>query len=175
MNNRSFIILLGLLIIIPTSYVALHKSKSSLPPRMGTAQAEEPKARDHVPAAKAVKYTQTIPTSGPHANEASWGYYAEELPNSAVIHNMEHGGVIASYRPNTDPATVKKLKGLFTKPYANAKFSPTKAIVMPRAQQTKAIMLTSWDRSLELDTYQQQTLINYYLTNVGHSPEPRGL
>lgn len=177
MNNRTFIAAIAVIVIF--SFVAIAKSynknNQTQPSRLGVAQAEEKNASRHISAGQRVSYSQAIPTSGPHGQEASWGYSAQQLPNKNIIHNMEHGGIVVSYRPDLDTATVQKLVKLFTKPYADPQFIPGKAIVMPRAGQKQSIVLASWNRLLKLNNYDQKTLENYYWTNEGKSPEPRGI
>lgn len=169
MSNKVFVGIITLLIVGFVGFFAFG-NKQPDKPRLGTDQADE--GRQHVAAGQKQTYKATIPTSGPHANPAQWGVSEQELPDESIIHNMEHGGVIISYRPDLDPAIVEKLKGLFAKPYAVSTFTPNKAIVMPRANQEKPIVLASWNRILEIDTFNQQTLIDYYLGNVSKSPEP---
>lgn len=175
MNNRTFGIAIAVLILITIGFIASTASKNKPLPRSGIAQVEAADARKHVAATANPDYHTAIPTSGPHANEANWGNSATQLPNVQIIHNMEHGGIIVSYRPNIDPATKQKLISLFTKPYANPKFNPTKAIVMPRADQKEPIVLASWERTESFASFDRAKLENYYLTNIGKSPEPRGI
>lgn len=176
MSNRIFYGLIAI-VLIAAFVLAMPKSKHDKPTtRLGTAQAEEKNASNHIMDSQQVSYSQPIPTSGPHGQEAPWGYSPTQLPNQAIIHNMEHGGVVVSYRPDLDEATVNRLKALFTKPWSgDSHFTPSKAIVMPRQGQKDAIVLASWNRLLKLSAYNKQVLENYYYTNEGKSPEPNGV
>ncbi len=170
MGTRNLLILITVVTVGFTGLVAYKNVTTPAKPRLGVAQTDE--GRTHIRPGQKVTYKAAIPTSGPHGEEAPWGYSPQQLPNESIIHNMEHGGIVVSYRPDLDTATVNKLIALYTKPYAVSSFRPTKVVIMPRAGQERLIVLASWNRLLELDTYNQQTLIDYYLTNVGHSPEP---
>lgn len=170
MNNKFLYFVIAILIVGTVGLVSINKAKTPAKPRLGIAQSDE--GRRHIKPGEIVTYKNAMPTSGPHREEAPWGYSPIQLPNENIIHNMEHGGIVVSYRPDLDKATVEKLRALFTSPYADNSFTPTKAVVMPRAGQQKPIVLASWNRLLELDSYNQQTLIDYYHTNIGHSPEP---
>ena len=170
MSNKVFLIVITLIVISVTGIVVFNKAKTPAKPRLGVAQQDE--GRKHIGASEKGTYKAAIPTSGPHSEEAPWGYSAQQLPDENIIHNMEHGGIVASYRPDLDETTINKIRALYTEPYTVDTFHPTKVVIMPRAGQQKPIVLASWDRLLELDTYDQQTLIDYYLTNVGKSPEP---
>lgn len=169
MDKKAFIAIISILIIGSIGYITFGVKREDKP-RLGLEQPDQ--GRKHIQEGQKQNYDVFIPTSGPHAQPVAWQAYEEQIPNENIIHNMEHGGVIISYRPDLDTETVNKLKALFTKPYSDAKFSPNKAIVMPREDQKKPIVLASWTRILELDSYEQQTMIDYYLGNVNKSPEP---
>ncbi len=149
------------------------QKKDAPPPvsRLGHDQADE--GRDHLgqgqPEYK--DYKAEIPTSGPHTGVAPYQAYTVELPAQDYIHNLEHGGVVISYRPDTDPATVQKLKGLFTKPFARKDFQSSEALVMPREGQEKPIVMASWNHIVEFDNFDEQKLMDQYRQNVGKAPE----
>ncbi len=170
MSNKLFLIVITIIVVFATGAVVLNRAKTPPKPRLGVAQQDE--GRKHIKPREKVTYKNAIPTSGPHGEETSWGYSPAQLPNENIIHNMEHGGIVVSYRPDLDKSVVQKIKALYTEPYTVDRFHPTKVVIMPRAEQQKPIVLASWNRLLELDNYDQQKLIDYYLTNVGHSPEP---
>lgn len=170
MRNRNFFIISVIVVAGFIGLVIYKNVTTPAKPRLGIAQTDE--GRTHITPGQKVTYKAAIPTSGPHGEEAPWGYSPQQLLNENIIHNMEHGGIVVSYQPDLDSKTVEKLIALYTKPYAVSSFKPTKVVIMPRAGQQKPIVLASWNRLLELDSYNQQTLIDYYLTNVGHSPEP---
>ncbi|MEO8105292.1 MAG: DUF3105 domain-containing protein [Candidatus Saccharibacteria bacterium] len=170
MSNKFLFITLSVVAIGTIGFVMLNNSKIPDKPRLGTAQTDQ--GRTHIKAGEKITYKSAIPTSGPHGQEAPWGYSATQYANENVIHNMEHGGIVVSYRPDLDVATINKIKALYTSPFSTTNFQPNKVVIMPRAGQQKPIVLASWNRLLELDSYNQQTLIDYYLTNVGKSPEP---
>lgn len=172
MSNRTFVVLIIIVGLALGGIFLKTKKPESVLARLGTKQADE--GRQHVSQTEKIQYKAPIPTSGPHSQEAEWGVSPIQLPNESVVHNMEHGGVVISYSPDLDSTTVSKLTALFEKPYAVSTFLPTKAIVMPRSEQTKPIVLASWNRELQLDSFDQQKIIDYYNTNIGKSPEPKG-
>lgn len=149
-------------------------TKKDAPPqaqRLGYDQPDE--GRDHLEQGQPEyrNYKAKVPTSGPHVGLSPYQAYDQELPAQNYLHNLEHGGVVISYRPDTDPATVQKLKGLFAKPYARKEFAPTEAIVMPRESQEKPIVLASWNHIVEFDNYDEQSLMEQYRLNTGKAPE----
>ena len=120
-------------------------------------------------------YNSDLPSSGPHyANQlapTTWGVHTEELPDEVLIHNEEHGGILVTYRPDLPADQIAKLQALFVAPYSKKDFQPTKAIVIPRSKNTKPIQLASWNRTLDLQSFDEEILTQFYLTNVGKAPE----
>lgn len=165
--------IIAIIIVGLTGLALFQKKEVPETPRLGYDQADE--GREHLQEGQPpyTNYKAKIPASGPHATQpAPWQAYDQQVPDQNVIHNMEHGGIVVSYRPDLDPVTVQKLKGLFSKPYSNKGFTPSKAIVMPRENQEKPIVLASWNHILELDSFDEKTLIDQYYKNIGKSPEP---
>jgi len=67
---------------------------------------------DHV--AGPVKYAVTPPVGGPH--NATWmnaGVYTKPVPAERAVHNLEHGAVWITYRPNLPAAQVAQLVSFF--------------------------------------------------------------
>lgn len=112
------------------------------------------------------------PTSGPHAGPIAWGMYDTEVRDDQVIHNMEHGGVYVSYQPGLPKDQIEKLTNLLSEPFSNPKFQPKKVILAPRAANKSPIVLSSWLRSEELESYDQSKIEDYIERNLGKSPEP---
>lgn len=170
MSNKSFMVLLAILIIGAGGVITFNK-RSGPPPSERPGIEKPDKGQKHVEEGS-VKYGgPEPPTSGDHGSPLQWQAYDQEVPDMNVIHNMEHGGVYISYRPDLPPEQIAKLKALFFRPYSKADFQPTKAIVAPRAANSAPIILTSWRRSLKMEKYDEAMMIEYYLRNVGKSPE----
>lgn len=177
MSNKTFSILIAVIIIGVIGFFAFGKSTPKQPqigvnhPSQGGTHIQE--------GAKHPAYNSDPPSSGWHYNDAyaptQWGVYTQELPSEVFLHNEEHGGVIITYSPKLLPADqLKKLQALFVPPYSDKNFTPSKAIVMPRTEDTHTLELASWTVTYNMDSYNQQTLENFYLQHVSHSPEPTG-
>lgn len=118
-------------------------------------------------------YNSDLPSSGPHyAQPAPWNAYDIEVPPETFIHNLEHGGVVIAYRPDLPQEQISMLKNLLFPPFSRQGFSPTKALLFPRTANTKPIQLASWTRTLDLDSFDEKTIVEFYLGNIGKSPEP---
>ena len=123
--------------------------------------------RDHIPIGTAhPQYNSNPPTSGSHyAKEAEWGVYQNELPDEQLVHNLEHGGIWISYKPNIDPAIKAKLDLI------GNRYKET-VIVTPRAKNDSMIALASWGRLEKLDNFDEAEIINFIDANKNKSPEP---
>ncbi|MBA3757527.1 DUF3105 domain-containing protein [Candidatus Saccharibacteria bacterium] len=171
MSNKIFYAIMFVLILSFTGFAVLNKDSSSS--KVPEGQKQPDKGRQHLAQGQTFNYSTVFPTSGTHAEQpAPWAAYKQEIPNEIVVHNMEHGGLVISYRPDMPKATIEKLEKIFSKPYSNPKFTPSKAIVMPGSKNDRLIIIRSWNRILKLDSYNEKTLTDYYLKNVNKSPEP---
>jgi hypothetical protein len=85
---------------------------------------------------------------------------------------MEHGYIYISYRPDLPAEQVSKIKALFLKPFSRDNFSPNKVIIAPRSLNDSPVILSSWTRSMKLDAFDEEKMVEYYLRNVSKSPEP---
>lgn len=166
MSNKFFYGFLALVVVGFLGFVITNKEPEK--PRPGIEHSDN--GRKHV---QSKEYGgEEPPTSGDHAEPLAWQVYDQEVPDANVIHNMEHGGVYISYRPDLPKDQIEEIKALFSKPYSNKSFSPIKAVVAPRSENKAPIVMSSWTRSETLNAFNEQAMIDYYLRNIGKSPEP---
>ncbi len=141
--------------------------------RLGVGHPDD--GQQHIQPGTALDYgKEEPPTSGDHSSPVDKGAYTSEIPDENSIHNLEHGYVYISYRPDLPQNQIDKLTALFFDPYSNSSFAPTKVIMAPRAANESPIVFSSWTRSLKFDNFDEQQMIDYYLGNVSKSPEPAG-
>ena len=89
-------------------------------------------------------YNSNPPTSGPHYEKwESKGIYKEQRPDEGLVHNLEHGYIWISYRPDAAPEIIKQLENF----YGLGK----KIIVEPRKENDKLIALAAWNRLDKFD------------------------
>ncbi len=170
MSNKVFAAILAVIIIAGISGLFIRSRSRPDIPRPGISQ--DDRGRKHV-AQGAAKYGDVEPpTSGDHSEPLPWKYYAQEIDDSNVIHNMEHGGIYISYRPDLPQEQVSKLQKLFFEPYTRKDFTTSKAIMAPRAANDAPIVMSSWQRSQKFQAYDEEAMITYYRKNIGKSPEP---
>lgn len=82
-------------------------------------------------------YNSNPPTSGPHyAEPARSGFYAEELADEQLVHNLEHGEIWIAFRPDIPPDVKKELEGL----------TDNWIVAAPRSANDTDIALVAWTR-----------------------------
>ena len=171
MGNKVFYGIIGILVIGVVGYI-VYNSFSSPPeaPMLGTQYADL--GQKHVPDGTKVNYNSTPPSSGDHYQAPELkGFYDREIPDGNLIHNLEHGYIWVAYRLDLPADQVQKLKGLFSSPFSNPKFVPSKAIVAPRPNNPAPISIVSWRWTMNLDNYDEEKLMQFYLQHVSKSPE----
>ncbi|WP_158296494.1 DUF3105 domain-containing protein [Nocardioides albidus] len=98
--------------------------------------------RQHVAVGEEVDYPQSPPVGGDHA--PYWlecGVYDEPVPEVSVVHDLEHGTVWLTYRPDdVDAAGVDQLAGQL----------PDNGILSPYDDQEAPVVITVWGRQLAL-------------------------
>lgn len=110
-------------------------------------------------------YNSNPPTGGWHyGTPAQTGIYDKELADEQLIHNLEHGHVWLSYRPDVDPAVVDKLAEM-------AKSYGSKVIMAPRANNDTAIALSAWEYLLKLENFDEGQILGFIKAYRGKGPE----
>ena len=100
------------------------------------------------------------------------GIYTTEQPAEDLIHNMEHGHVWISYRPDLISASdLAVLEQIVRNGSPNPNGSGVGVVLTPRAANDTMIALASWAHLLTLDTFDPATIRTFVETNRGHSPE----
>jgi hypothetical protein len=167
-NNKLFVAMIGVVIIGGFTLVVIQQRPDEVRP--GVAVADQ--GRKHVDQNAKTYNGNTPPTSGDHAEPVQWGVYNKELPDINTIHNLEHGGIYITYQPSLPSDQIEKIKSLFGAPYSRQGFTPSKALLAPRAANSAPIVLSSWNRELTLKQFDEQAMYDYYIANIGKSPEP---
>ena len=108
------------------------------------------------------------PVSGPHFPQwlPEGGSYDDPVPDGNALHNLEHGMIWISYRP--DLLTEEQIQTL-------REFGEDRSddvIVSPRPQNAAPITVASWLRILTLDEPDTALFEQFVDTNRNRSPEP---
>ncbi len=114
---------------------------------------------DHPP------YNSNPPTSGPHwPQPAEWGVYKTQQPDERFVHNLEHGGIWISYKPDkVDADTVARLED-FVKRFPLI-------VVEPRPGNDANISLAAWTHLENLDSFNERTILEFINAYHNHGPE----
>ncbi len=100
-------------------------------------------------------YNSNPPTSGPHwPSPAPWGVHTQPLPDEALVHNLEHGGVWISYKDAKDTDLADKLAEV-------AGRYRTKVIVTPRPKNDAPIAVAGWGRLLKLQGFDEASIVEF--------------
>jgi hypothetical protein len=174
MSNKGFLILIAVVVLGFIGFIVFGGKNSPKVPQLGISHSSQ--GGTHIAeGSKHPAYNSDPPSSGWHYSDANaptlWGVYTQEVPDEVFLHNEEHGGVVITYKPDLPADQIKKLQDLFAPPYSDPKFTPSKAIVTPRSKDTHQIEIAAWTYTLNLDSYDQTTLEQFYLQHVSHSPE----
>ncbi len=108
---------------------------------------------NHIPEGQAIPYPSYPPTYGPHwPAPTTWGFHSEVVPDERAVHNLEHGGVVASYN-NIPAESLAALQALLTT-YPKDKYGEVKLLIRPYDKIAPGtIALTAWSWIDELTTY----------------------
>lgn len=122
--------------------------------------------RDHIAVGQPhPPYNSNPPTSGWHYDApATWGFYATELPDEALVHNLEHGGIWISYKDPNDADVIDKLTAL-------SRRFPKKVIITLRSRNDSRLAVAAWGRLLKLDGYDEKQLVRFISTFKDKGPE----
>jgi uncharacterized protein DUF3105 len=108
---------------------------------------------DHRPVGQPIAYASYPPTSGTHwETPASWGFHTDPVADEYAVHNLEHGGVVASYN-NISATDLARLQGLLTS-YPRDKFGEVKLLIRPYDKIAPGtIVLTAWNWIDDMSAY----------------------
>ncbi|MBI2774189.1 MAG: DUF3105 domain-containing protein [Chloroflexi bacterium] len=164
---------LGVIKTGPPPVADLNAPKFSPAQTVGVQSPDE--GNTHVTAGQTVTYKTNPPTSGSHwgqpAGPVPWGTKDTQLQREAVLHNMEHGGIIVWYKAlGADEKT--KLTDLVSQLRSNGY---PKIVLMPYNDMSDAkIALTSWTWSLKLQAYDDAQIVQFVRAHHAgpDAPEP---
>ncbi len=127
---------------------------------IGTQQADE--SNSHVPSGQKVQYGTIPPTSGSHwaapAGPIAWGIKDTTFPDEAVVHNLEHGGILIGYK-GLNEQELAKLKDIVRILMNNGY---PKIVLEPYPAMTDArIALSAWRWLLKLPAYDDVQIVKF--------------
>jgi thiol-disulfide isomerase/thioredoxin len=121
--------------------------------------------QEHIRQGTPASYNSNPPTSGGHfGTPRPWGVFGQTVADEGAVHNLEHGGIWITYRPDLDSQGVKKLREIAAR-YPNA------VLMSPRATNDSPIVVVSWGRLMRLDAVNEAAIDLYFRTYINDSPE----
>lgn len=172
---KKYLIWLAILaIIIGGIYWFANRSKEKADSRKIYAVQIADQGRNHIDIGVShPDYNSNPPTSGWHYER--WkekGVYNEQQPDEAMIHNLEHGYIWISYRPDAAPEIIKQLENFYG-------FSK-KIVIEPRKENDKMIALAAWNWLDKFDSESKDNLSgteikriqDFIDTYINKGPEP---
>jgi hypothetical protein len=172
--SKSLATILGV-IILGFAGLAVFYPKEPEAPKIG--QQHEDEGRQHLQSIdqEHAPYKTDPPTSGPHFVQAApWGVSGTEIPDEQVVHNLEHGGVVITYRPDLPEEKVNELRTIATNLTVNDEQQNKKGfkvILAPRAKNNNPIELASWLWSYSLNDLEQGQIQQFYRDHLNNAPE----
>ncbi|MBI2052090.1 MAG: DUF3105 domain-containing protein [Candidatus Sungbacteria bacterium] len=110
-------------------------------------------------------YLSNPPVSGWHYGQTTeWGSYNEELIDQNVIHNLEHGGIWITYKPDVPSELVDNLKRL-------AGEYKRKIVLSPRSANDSPIVLAAWGRLDKFDYFDEARIKKFIKAYKDKGPE----
>lgn len=182
MSKKIIIIGVAVLLVGGLIFWFFQESSKPLP---GTKQADM--GRKHVPAGSLQNAGGDMATSGDHYGD--WiraGVYETPLDDGNLIHSLEHGYVVLSYKckvksekldgteatesgeQNRDEQC-EETKNQLTKIYE--KKGKRKLIIVPRPQMSTKITLYAWNYLLKLDQFDEERITQFINTYRDQGPE----
>ncbi|MBI2670177.1 MAG: DUF3105 domain-containing protein [Candidatus Yanofskybacteria bacterium] len=162
--------LIGLAIVIGGGWLIV---RAGTPKGQDYSQAISILGRNHVSDGMVGSYNSNPPTSGDHyAVAAPARFYDRELPDEQLVHNLEHGHVWITYKPDLSSEVIDILKD----------FAGGNIIVTLRSKNDTDIALAAWGRldkfNVEAGSIDQQRIKDFISRYQNLGPErinaPRG-
>jgi hypothetical protein len=124
-------------------------------------------------------FNSTPPTSGPHFGQPRgpliWNSYEEPLDQVALVHNLEHGGMVVQYGSGVSPATVQRLQTWYGDDPNGLVLAPLPPATEEREPAlADQIAATSWTHLMTCNGFDEAALDEFkdeYRGPQGDAPE----
>ena len=143
-----------------------------------------PQGRTHVDKLSAgFKYNSFPPTSGPHYPPGPraplvWNLYETPLDQVALVHNLEHGGVVVQYGPKVPRQTVQRIAAWYSASPLGLVVAPLPASMpeaaAPPPNADRKIFMTAWTHLATCTAFSEEAFDNFrddYRGPGGDAPE----
>lgn len=131
----------------------------------------------HLPTCTPIKYSTNPPSGGNHWGIwATYTEYTAPVPREMYTHNLEHGGVVLSYRcqgpcPEIKAALEEAQKGA-TDPFCVTNGPPaTRVVLTPDPDLPTPIAASAWGATYTATCIDKASLGAFIATRIGHGTE----
>ena len=185
-RTRVLFIGLGAVIVVAAAIagiamVASGGSEGIESSKLCTFQTFEDQGRSHVSKLpKNFAYNSTPPTSGPHypagpKAPAVWSVYSEPVDQLALVHNLEHGGMVIQYGSDVPQTTVQRLVDWYGNDPRGIVIAPLPDdLQQKKPALAKQIAVTSWTHLMTCSGFDEGALDDFadtYRGPQGDAPE----
>ncbi len=132
----------------------------------------------HVPVGRQVTFQNNPPASGTHWSESGVapiapGFYETAVEEEQWVHNLEHGDIVFLYDCNGPcPSTLLgELQDFFDSTPPSEASATTRMVIAPYDGLPFLLTAIAWDRQLHLETFEAETLLDFYVRHVDQGPE----
>ena len=123
--------------------------------------------REHVAVGTKLEETDEPPTSGPHYGEwTKRGVYEQAIDDGYLIHSLEHGYIVISYKCEGGCEELKKRLREFYEQHKQKRL-----IVVPRLSLDVPLALTAWGRILKLTEWDEAKAEEFLRAWENRGPE----
>jgi hypothetical protein len=161
----------GLVILLVVWYFVASAGPGPLPGEQLIAD----EGTGHQPEGTPLTFLHYPPSSGTHyPSVARWGVYTEPISEGIFVHNLEHGGVVFLYYCDTPcPDLEQQFSELYEKAPPDNRFGSRKILVTPydKAKMPSPIVALAWNHQLDMQTFDEETLLKWYRRFVNGGPE----
>jgi hypothetical protein len=129
----------------------------------------------HVPEGTPITYTSNPPSSGPHYPVwANFQEFDRPVPDGYLVHSMEHGAVVLSYKCAECPLIAGGLRDVRDATPSDPACDPSlrvRVIVVPRPELDAAVAAAAWGFTYRADCVEATSLSAFVREHYAHAPE----
>ena len=179
---------IGVAIIVGAAIVGIvlatrsGSAQASGPDGSCTRETFPPMGRQHIEKLSSdFRYNSYPPTSGPHyppgpKAPAVWNLYDKPVDETALVHNLEHGGVVVQYGSDVAASTVQQITQWYQASPDGLVVAPLSPSIQatPPPNPSKKIFVTSWTHLMTCSTFDKGAFDRFrddYRGPTGDAPE----
>lgn len=161
--------IIALVILALLSWGGYSLVKDQLPQTEDFSAVFPDQGRQHIPLEQDFTYNSNPPSSGNHhGRPAATGFYDIDdpvIPDRVIVHNLEHGDIWVTYKPNVPEDVKEVLRGL----------AAVKVIVTPREANDTDLAVVAWTRvdafDLDEEADYERRIQDFITRYINRGPE----